>query len=31
MPHPLFGPEIRLMLQENDTAGMATFCESLRC
>jgi magnesium transporter len=29
MPHPLFGPEIRLMLQEHDTSGMATFCESL--
>jgi magnesium transporter len=29
MPHPLFGPEMRLMLRENDTAGMATFCDSL--
>src|SRR5262245_53419997 len=29
MTHPLFGPEVRLMLQENDTAGMETFCETL--
>ena len=29
MAHPLFGPEIREMLAENDTAGMKTFCETL--
>src|SRR5262249_29156376 len=29
MPHPLFGPEVRYMLQENDTADMSTFCETL--
>ena len=29
MPHVLFGPEVREMLQENDTAGMKAFCESL--
>ena len=29
MPHPLFGPEVRHILQENDTAEMATFCETL--
>src|SRR5438445_4538336 len=29
MAHPLFGPEVRLMLQENDTAGMKAFCETL--
>src|SRR5262245_6572196 len=29
MTHPLFGPEVRLMLQENDTAEMKTFCETL--
>jgi magnesium transporter len=29
MSHPLFEPEVRLMLQENDTAGMKAFCETL--
>src|SRR5262249_41319088 len=29
MTHPLFGPEVRLLLQENDTAGMKAFCETL--
>src|SRR5262245_16335617 len=29
MPDPLFGPEARLLLEKNDTAGMATFCETL--
>lgn len=29
MAHPLFGPEVRLMLQENDAAEMRTFCETL--
>lgn len=29
MSHPLFGPEIRLMLLENDEVEMRTFCETL--
>jgi magnesium transporter len=29
MAHPLFGPEVRLMLQEDDAAGMKAFCETL--
>jgi magnesium transporter len=29
MAHPLFGPEVRLMLQENDASEMKTFCETL--
>jgi magnesium transporter len=29
MAHPLFGPEVRLLLQENDVAGMKAFCETL--
>lgn len=29
MPDPLFGPEVRGLLQENDTPGMKAFCESL--
>src|SRR5262245_11382055 len=29
MTHPLFGPEARLMLQENDAAGVKTLCETL--
>src|SRR5262245_34965088 len=29
MAHPLFGPEIREMLAENDAPGMKTFCETL--
>src|SRR4051794_34044844 len=29
MSHPLFGPEVRLMLAEGDSAEMKTFCETL--
>jgi magnesium transporter len=29
MADPLFGPEARLLLEENDTPGMKAFCESL--
>src|SRR5262249_53764468 len=29
MPHVLFGPEVRQLLQENDAVGMKAFCESL--
>src|SRR5262245_5075737 len=29
MVHVLFGPEVRLMLLENDHEGMKTFCETL--
>lgn len=29
MPHPLFSPEVRMMLEEKDTAGMAAFVENL--
>ncbi len=29
MSHPLFGPEVRLMLQENNGAGLAEFCDAL--
>lgn len=29
MVHPLFGPEARLMLQENNVEEMKTFCETL--
>lgn len=29
MSHPLFGPEVRLMLQLGDSADMKTFCETL--
>src|SRR3954447_22817343 len=29
MSHPLFGPEVRLMLQADDAAEMRTFCETL--
>lgn len=29
MPHPLFTPEARLMLQEDDGSAMRAFCESL--
>jgi magnesium transporter len=29
MAHPLFTPEVRLMLEKNDTAGLEAFCESL--
>jgi magnesium transporter len=29
MSHPLFTPEVRLMLEKEDTAGMEAFCETL--
>ncbi|MDB5309978.1 MAG: mgtE [Gemmataceae bacterium] len=29
MPHPLFTPELRIMLEEQNAAGMREFCESL--
>jgi magnesium transporter len=29
MAHPLFGPEVREFLEDNDTVGMKTFCETL--
>lgn len=29
MSHPLFGPEIRMMLAEDNAAGLREFCESL--
>jgi magnesium transporter len=29
MPHPLFTPEVRLLLEKDDLAGMEAFCESL--
>ena len=29
MPHPLFGPEVKLMLEEANAAGLREFCESL--
>jgi magnesium transporter len=29
MPHPLFTPELRVMLEEQNAAGMREFCESL--
>jgi magnesium transporter len=29
MSHPLFGPEIRMMLEEQNADGMRAFCESL--
>ena len=29
MVHVLFGPEVRLMLDEDDKEGMRTFCETL--
>lgn len=29
MAHPLFGPEVRVMLQENDAEGLKTFLETL--
>jgi len=29
MSHPLFGPEVRQMLQDGDAAGMRAFCEAL--
>jgi magnesium transporter len=29
MVHPLFGPEVRQMLQENDAEAMKAFCETL--
>ena len=30
MPHVLFGPEVREMLKENDTAGMKTLQVEMR-
>src|SRR5262245_46024128 len=29
MVHPLFGPEVKLMLEEQNAAGLREFCESL--
>jgi magnesium transporter len=29
MAHPLFGPEVRMMLQDNDSLGMQAFCETI--
>src|SRR5438128_10476305 len=29
MSHPLFGPEVRMMLQEGDSGEMQTFCATL--
>ncbi len=29
MPDPLFTPEVRLLMHENDTEGMNAFCETL--
>lgn len=29
MPHALFSPEVKFLLQENDAAGMKDFCETL--
>jgi magnesium transporter len=29
MSHPLFGPEIKVMLADHDADGLRTFCESL--
>jgi magnesium transporter len=29
MAHPLFGPEARILLQDQDAAGMQAFCETL--
>ncbi len=29
MPHPLFSPEVKHLLQENNEAGMREFCETL--
>src|SRR5262245_22325119 len=29
MAHPLFGPEVRLMLQENDSTAIQAFAETL--
>jgi len=29
MAHPLFGPEIRMMLQEGDDEGIKAFCDTL--
>src|SRR5215510_13736594 len=29
MAHPLFAPEVRMMLQENDSAEIQAFCETL--
>src|SRR5262245_4226412 len=29
MPDPLFGPEVRMLFQDNDEQGMKAFCEAL--
>src|SRR5258708_4529782 len=29
MPHPLFTPEVRQMLDDGDAAGLRAFCETL--
>ena len=29
MSHPLFGPEVRMMLQDGDSGEMQTFCQTL--
>jgi magnesium transporter len=29
MPHPLFGPDVKVMLEERNTAALREFCESL--
>ena len=29
MAHPLFGPELRQLLLDNDVDGLKTFCETL--
>jgi magnesium transporter len=29
MPHPLFSPEVRMLIEEHDTPGMAAFVENL--
>lgn len=29
MPHPLFSPEVKLLLEENEASGMAAFVENL--
>src|SRR5262245_21646315 len=29
MAHPIFSPELRQMLQENDAEGIRAFCENL--
>ncbi len=29
MPHPLYGPEVRMMLADNDALSMQAFCETI--